>query len=398
MIIVAVRDTITEEAFYQLPKAIYKNDPKWISPLIQDIKKVFDPTQNKYHDEGEITRWILQEDGTTIGRIAAFIHRKLSMGFEQPTGGIGFFECIDNQNAANLLFDTAKEWLQTKGMEAMDGPINFGEKDNWWGLLIWANTEVMYGMSYNPPYYIQLFENYGFKDYYKQFNYLYDIANHPLPPKFEAKAKLLEADPDYLFTHMKGNDYVKCAEDFRTIYNNAWAKGHFNFKPMSKEMGMNIMKKLKPIADKKIMLFGYHKDQPIAMFIMIPELNQIFKHVNGNLNWLGKLKFVWHKMILKSNRKAMGIMFAVDPAYQGIGAEAALIREVERILRGHYKRYDTMEMTWIAEFNPKMIHMVEGLEVPISKVRITYRYLFDRAKPFTRHPIVGTTVPTEETK
>jgi hypothetical protein len=57
-----------------------------------------------------------------------------------------------------------------------------------------------------------------------------------------------------------------------------------------------------------------------------------------------------------------------------------------------------MEMTWIAEFNPKMIHMVEGLEVPISKVRITYRYLFDRAKPFTRHPIVGTTVPTEETK
>jgi hypothetical protein len=113
------------------------------------------------------------------------------MGFEQPTGGIGFFECIDNQNAANLLFDTAKEWLQTKGMEAMDGPINFGEKDNWWGLLISANTEVMYGMSYNPPYYIQLFENYGFKDYYKQFNYLYDIANHPLPPKFEAKAKVV---------------------------------------------------------------------------------------------------------------------------------------------------------------------------------------------------------------
>jgi hypothetical protein len=72
MIIVAVRDTITEEAFYQLPKAIYKNDPKWISPLIQDIKKVFDPTQNKYHDEGEITRWILQEDGTTIGQNCRF--------------------------------------------------------------------------------------------------------------------------------------------------------------------------------------------------------------------------------------------------------------------------------------------------------------------------------------
>lgn len=389
MQIIAVNTNQTEDAFYALPKFIYKDDKKWIPPIIQDVKKVFDPTKNKFHKEGEITRWILQKDGKTIGRIAAFVHHKLSKGFEQPTGGVGFFECIDDQNSANLLFDTAKAWLEEKGMEAMDGPINFGEKDNWWGLLVKADTEVMYGMSYNPKYYIQLFENYGFKDYYKQYNYLYDIANHALPPKFERKAKLLEEDPDYTFTHMKGNDYVKYAEDFRQVYNSAWAKGHYNFKPMSKEMSLNIMKKLKPIADKKIMLFGYYKATAIAMFIMIPELNQIFKHVNGNLNWLGKLKFVWHKYITKSNRKCMGIVFGIDPAHQGKGAEAALIREVERIMHGSYKRYDWMEMTWIAEFNPKMIHMVEGLEVPVSKIRITYRYLFDRSKPFTRHPIVG---------
>lgn len=384
MQIVEVSSPSTESEFYKLPKQIYKNDSKWIEPLIQDIQKVFDPTKNKFHQEGEVIRWILQEDGKTIGRIAAFTHKKILDGQKYANGGVGFFECIDDQKAANQLFDTAKDWLMARGMEAMDGPINFGEKDNWWGLLIEAKTDVMYGMSYNPKYYINLFENYGFRDYYKQFNYLYDIANHALPPKFEEKAKELEANPDYEFTHMKGNDYAKYAEDFRQVYNNAWGKGQEGFKEMPKEMAINVMKKLKPIADKKIMLFGYHKDKCIAMFIMIPELNQIFKHINGNLNWLGKLKYVWHRSILKSNRKAMGIMFGVDPDYQGIGAEAALIREVERIMRGHYKRYDWMEMTWIHEFNPKMIHMVEGLEVPISKTRITYRYIFDRDLPFER--------------
>lgn len=378
-----------EREFYALPRKIYRDDPDWIPPLIQDVRKVFDPQKNKYFQEGELTRVILQRNGETVGRIAAFVHHKLSKGYEQPTGGVGFFECINDQACANALFDYAKAWLASKGMEAMDGPINFGEKDNWWGLLVQASTEVMYGMSYNPPYYRQLFENYGFKNYYEQYNYLYDIANHPLPPKFAEKAAALEADPDYGFTHMKGSDYVKYAEDFRTVYNNAWARGHFNFKPMSKDMAMNIMKKLKPIADPKIMLYAYHKGKPIGMFIMIPELNQVFRHVNGNLNWLGKLKFVWHMKVLKSCRKAMGIVFGVDPDYQGLGVEAGIIRCCERIMRGDYKQYDWMEMQWIAEFNPKMIHVVEDLGVTRSKVRVTYRYLFDRNKEFRRHPIVG---------
>lgn len=389
MEIIEVTDKWHEDLFYHLPFIIYKDDPDWIPPLIQDIKKVFDPEKNKYYQEGELKRWILTDAGEITGRIAAFVHHKLSKGFEQPTGGIGFFECINDGDSASLLFDTAKGWLTSKGMEAMDGPINFGEKDNWWGLLVEASTEVMYGMSYNPKYYRDLFENYGFRNYYEQYNYLYDVANHAVPEKFAVKAAELESNPDYEFTHMKNRDYAKYAEDFRTVYNNAWGKGHFNFKPMTKEVSMMIMNKLKPIADLKLMYFAYHKGKPIGMFIMLPELNQIFRHVNGNLNWLGKLKFVYHMKIRKSCRKAMGIVFGVDPEYQGLGVEAAIIKSVEYVLRGDYRQYDSMEMQWIAEFNPKMIHVVESLEVPKSKTRITYRYLFDREKEFSRHPIVG---------
>ena len=390
MQLIEVVNKASEKQFLKLPWDIYKNDPSWIPHITQDIKKVFNPEKNKYYKEGEAARWILKKDGKTVGRIAAFIHDKLSKGFEQPTGGIGFFECIDDQACANVLFDKGKEWLVSKGMEAMDGPINFGEKDNYWGLLVEATTEPMYGMSYNPKYYRPLFENYGFQNYYEQYNYLYDLQHHNVPEHFTSKAKALEGDPEYEFGHVKDKNYQRYAEDFRTVYNNAWAKGHYNFKPMTKEVSRMIMKKLKPIADPKLMYFSWHKGKAIAMFIMIPEMNQLMRFVNGNLNWWGKLKFVWHMKVRKSCKKAVGIVFGVDPEYQGMGVEAAMIKSTEYVLRGDYRQYDWMEMQWIAEFNPKMIHVVEALETPKSKVRITYRYLFDRNKEFTRHPIVGT--------
>jgi len=122
--------------FLQLPLRIYQNDPNFIRPLDDDIEQVFDKERNEGFKTGNCIRWILQdEDNRTIGRIAAFYNNDPSVTNEQPTGGVGFFECINNQEAAFLLFETAKTWLQKQGMEAMDGPINFGPRDRWWGLL-----------------------------------------------------------------------------------------------------------------------------------------------------------------------------------------------------------------------------------------------------------------------
>ena len=117
-----------------------------------------------------------------MGRVAAFINNKKAYHYEQPTGGIGFFECIDDEKAAFLLFDTAKNWLSANGMQAMDGPINFGENDNFWGLLVEGFTVPSYGMNYNPPYYRPLFENYGFKTAYAQITNHLDVSE-TLPRK-----------------------------------------------------------------------------------------------------------------------------------------------------------------------------------------------------------------------
>ena len=170
-----VKDKDSESAFIKINYIINHHDPNYIQPLEKDIKEVFDPAKNKAFRNGEITRWILtNDDGQYIGRIAAFVNKKYkTKGDEGPVGGIGFFECIDRQEAADFMFDHCKKWLQGQGMEAMDGPVNFGERDRWWGLLVNGFEPPVYCLNYNLPYYQQLFEGYGFQTFFYQFCFVH---------------------------------------------------------------------------------------------------------------------------------------------------------------------------------------------------------------------------------
>src|SRR5213596_4016792 len=136
MYIEQVLSIIQSNIFLELPEFLHKENPSFIRPLDKDINAVFDKGKNKTFRHGEASRWIMfNKDREPIGRIAAFINKKYrNKGDDIPVGGIGFFECINQQDAANLLFETARHWLGQHGMQAMDGPINFGERDKWWGL------------------------------------------------------------------------------------------------------------------------------------------------------------------------------------------------------------------------------------------------------------------------
>ncbi|MCB0790262.1 MAG: hypothetical protein H6595_03920 [Flavobacteriales bacterium] len=370
----------------RLPGSIYANDANWIPHLKQDVEKVFDPKRNKLFKEGAAKRWILEDaNGRPIGRIAAFINPKTSATEKQPTGGVGFFECIDDQRAADLLFDTAREWLSSRGMMAMDGPINFGEKNMFWGLLIENFTDPpIYGVNYNPPYYQRLFETYGFLEYYKQLFFKRSMSVRA-QPIFWRKFNQLTNDPDFRIRDAKGKRITELAEDFRTVYNAAWVD-HDNFKPMEQASALKIIKAMKPVMDPRILIWVDHKDKPVAFYISLPELNEIFRYVNGDLNWLGKLKFLWHKW--RGTVKTMtGIVFGVAKEFQGKGLEGAMIVHAEQTIvdTGIYR--DTV-LTWIGDFNPRMIKVCQNLDAVNYRTMATYRYLFDRNAPFERHPVI----------
>ncbi|MEO8112442.1 MAG: hypothetical protein ABI594_20505, partial [Ginsengibacter sp.] len=242
MDLVKVFDKETTKEFLKVPLVIYKDDPNFIRPLDHDVEDVFNPKKNKAFRFGECERWLLYDENENLaGRIAAFVNKKYkNKGDTQPTGGVGFFECINSQEAADMLFDVAKSWLMQRGMEAMDGPINFGERDRWWGLVVEGFKPPIYLMNYNLPYYQQLFENYGFRKFYNQICWHLYVKT-VLSDKFLEQFAKYNSNPEYKAIRIKKNKLEKFSADFTEVYNEAWAK-HEGNKQLNKEVAYKMFK------------------------------------------------------------------------------------------------------------------------------------------------------------
>jgi hypothetical protein len=381
-----VTDDHLAKRFLQVNVIVNKNDPNYIRPLDKDINHVFDKRKNKALRHAEITRWILEdENGQLIGRIAAFVNKKYrNRGDDMKVGGIGFFDCIFNHEAARMLLDVAKHWLMQRGMEAMDGPINCGERDRWWGLLVHGFTPPPYCMNYNPPYYQELFEQYGFKKFYNQLCFSLKVQD-PVQPKFLDRHAAIEKNyPEISARHLRKSELEKFAADFAVVYNKAWA-GHGGLKEIKTDTVIKTFRQMKPVMDEKIMWYAYDKNEPIGIWINLPDLNQWFKHLDGKFNLFAKMEFLWIRKTKKC-RKFTGLVFGIVPEWQGKGIDAYMIVEGAKVIQGE-NLYDDYEMQWIGEFNPKMVNIATSLGTYRSRTLVTYRYIFDRTRPFREHPI-----------
>jgi hypothetical protein len=387
MQLIPVTGKSLSKEFIKVNTELNRLNKSYIRPLDRDIEEVFDPSKNKAFRHGEVARWILKdEEGRMLGRIAAFVNKKYkNKGDDVPVGGVGFFDCINDQDAADMLFDVARHWLLQRGMQAMDGPINFGERDRWWGLVTEGFHEPMYGMNFNPPYYQALLENYGFRPFFYQFCFGFD-PKKPLSPKLLQRHDALAKDPGYQARHIDKKELARFAGDFTTIYNKAYA-GHGGLKEMKKDQALGLFKKMKAFMDERIVWFVYYNEQPIALFINIPDLNQYFKHFNGKLGLLQKSWFLWLQF-RGACKKCTGLVFALVPEFQGKGVDAYIIAESAKIIQP-LEVYSEYEMQWIGDFNPKMVNIAKGMgDTFVSRKLTTYRYLFDRTKEFKRHPFL----------
>ena len=391
MQIIEVNSSETEKKFLDVNAQMNEQSPYYIRPLDNEVKQVFNPAHNKLFKEGAAKRWILMNEAQTcIGRIAAFYYANYkNKGTEFPVGCIGYFDCINDAQAAQKLLDTAKNWLQDNGMAAMDGPINFGDRDKWWGLMVEGfDREPMYGMSFNPSYYEELLTNYGFENYYNQNYYQLQIFDG-LPNRFKERYEKFVAKKDYTARHLTLDQLEKYAQDFVSVYNAAWAQ-HGEAKVITLVQIMKLFKTLKPIMDPRVIWFAYYKEEPIAMFINIPDVNQYFKHFKGKLGLWQKLHLLWMKY-RGSNNQLTGLAFGVVPKYQALGIDSFLIYSCALLLY-KIKRYTQYEMGWAADWNPKMVNIYKSLGAQPSRRMVTYRYIFDKNKhPFERHPVMDYT-------
>ncbi|MGB8357722.1 MAG: hypothetical protein WCD55_03820 [Bacteroidales bacterium] len=375
--------------FNDLPSILNQGDSNWIKPLIRDIESVFNPAQNSLFRNGDAIRWLLKESqGKTVGRVAAFYSRKIANANLTPVGGMGFFECINNYQAAAILFDACRDWLESNGMKAMEGPENFGERDRWWGLLVDGFLPPNYCMPYNPQYYRELFEKYGFKNYFEQYTYYSPVTDKNLDAVIRSKAERIFTNPDYSFRYMKTGEIRETARNFMIVYNKGWARFPGS-KTISDRHARLLIKSFRSIHDEKLVWFGFYKNEPVCFFIMLPEINQIIRHLNGRLNNIGRLKFLWYRYVRNKLTKAFGLVFGIVPEHQRKGVEGALIMSFAKLALKNNFPYKDLEFNWIGDFNPSMMHLLDQIGARIIKTHITYRYLFDRNAHFERAPVVN---------
>jgi hypothetical protein len=346
----------------------------------------------------------MSPSGETIGRVAAFINDRRAQKFDLPTGGMGFFESIKNREVAFALFDAARNWLAGHGMQAMDGPINFGENDRNWGLLVDGFMQQGYGMPYNPPYYREYFEEYGFRLYFEQVSKHIDLTQpQPFPERFSKIYERIRSQGQIEIRYFDTRKAQQFGNDFLTIYNDAW-QFHENFAPLTPDDIQQLIAQLSPVLIPQLAIFAYVKGEPAGFTLALPDLNQIFKSFGGKMTLLRGLLFLLRKRNSFEWYRKRGILtrariiiLGVRPKFQKMGVESAMI--VEPLNDVKALGLKEVELGWVGDFNPKMRSLLDATGAQYAKTHHTYRYYFDpeRREQFTRSTIIpmGTPIRNE---
>lgn len=357
--------------FHRILDVVYANDPMFVHYIENDVEEVFTPEKNKLFAKGWVVqRWVAYENGRGVGRIASFC-RVLERNSEgeitkADKGGIGFFDCIDNTDIFNQLFDCAENWLYEKGVDQIQAPVNFGDRDSFWGLRIEGTTLPSYRENYHPTHYRQWFISRGYEVEIEQFTY--DITEEKF--NFERFSKIAErvtGSGKYTFEFLDYSQLDKFTSDFVQIYNKAWSF-HEDFEPLTNEALLKRFTAIKPAMPAKFAVFAYDSGEPIGLFVSILELNLLFKRFKGKLGIWQKIQFMLQRSII---RKAKGIVFGIVPSHHNMGIETGLIMKFHEGLKS-MNRVDSMELSWIGDFNPKMISMLQSLGAYKTKTHHTF--------------------------
>ncbi len=365
MEVIEVKDLRSEQQFLQVPFEIYRNDPNWVCPPLVEIRSLFDPAKNPAWERGEAKRWVLLMDGKLVGRIAAFFQVHTT----RKEAGIGFFECRDDKDGAAVLFQTAIDWLQEKGFDEIDGPVNFGHRDSYWGLLVDGFQIPSFQDNYHPPYYKKLFEDFGFKPAYEQVTARITRADFKAT-RLAPIARRIMANPAYSFRPFLIGDTKKMARDFVEIYNQAWVHLE-HFVPVEVEKMEKIIREMKPLVIPDLISFAYVDEKPAGFYISIRDINPLIRSFRGRFGGWQKLILLW-RLRTQKPRKLRSIVFGVIPAHQNKGLETGMIWRFYEAIQRH-PSIEEVELSWVGDFNPRMLALLDGIGAKPWKKHITFR-------------------------
>ncbi len=328
----------------------YRNTQYWVPPVLADRMKLIDTDKNPFYKHAEIKMFMAYRDGEVIGRIAAIINHNHNKTHNDNVGFWGFFECVNEQEVANALFDTAAEWLRHKGKDSMIGPENPSMNDEVGMLFEGYDDPPMIMMTYNPEYYNDLCTNYGFEKAKDLYAYLLQ------PDDFQSeKMKRLQGvirkryDVTVRQINFKNKtQFEKDVQALKDIYNAAW-QPNWGFVKWTNEEFDYIAKDLKMVANPKMAVIIEVRGKLAGFGLALPDMNQVLIH-NRSGSLLGAL---WNMITKKKSiNRCRIIALGVMPEFQKTGVDVVLYYEVgnRSVEEGGYAG----EASWILEDNEMM--------------------------------------------
>ena len=358
--------------WHRVLDTVYAGNPQYVYPLRGDIEGILSDKNGAFTGDN-LRRWVVTDGDRPVGRVAAFVDEARNQQLDLPVGGIGFFESIDDAAVAGLLFSAAEDWLRGRGMQAVDGPVNFGERDKFWGLLVRGWHRPIYQETYNPPYYQGFFEARGYVPHEQCLTMRGVVAEFPGERLGKLAARVRERYGLYTEQIHAGN-LRKGADDFAEAYNAAFNHWPY-FKPLTGDDIYPTFQQMKPIMDPHLTCIAYNKEgRPIGLAGLIPDINCFLGGVNGKLNWLGLPKFLYRLKFQKQPRNCKGIAFGIAQDYQRQGVYPLMVDAMFQSGDRHTSRtYRYVDMATIRGHNKVMVDTCRQMNTDIHRVHLAYR-------------------------
>jgi GNAT superfamily N-acetyltransferase len=349
--------------FVKLPFRLYKDEPNWVPPLIYERKRHLDRKKNPFFEHAEAEYFLALRDGEVVGRISAHVDHRLNEFQNNDWGLFGFFECENDQEAADALFKAAEDWNRARGRDRMVGPFDFSTNHECGLLVDGYDLKPQVLEFWHHPYYQQLIENAGLAKAMDLYKYFLDVSDREkiLPVVFELADKV-ESEHGIVVRNMRKRDFESEVRRFMEVYNAAW-ENNWAFVPLTDSELRDYAKQLKPLLDERWAWIAETKDGETAgAALTLLDWNEVLIDMNGRLFPTGWIKFLRGRKKIKHVRVfALG----VKPEYQHTGVAAKFyIEHFDQAGRGIVK---SGEMGWILEVNTAMNRGMEAMGGRIVK-------------------------------
>ena len=332
--------------FIDLPYRLHRGDPLWVPPLRMDVRTMLDRKKNPFFKRADAEYLLAERDRQVVGRIAAIHNRAHNEFHEDRVGFFGFFECEDDQQAANALFEATAEWLRGRSLDTMRGPASFSTNDECGLVVEGFDTPPTILNPHNPRYYVTLVEGAGFAKAKDMFQY--QTPGSVLPDRLNRAAKMVQKRFKITLRSIDMKRFKEEVDSIKPMYNSAWEK-NWGFIPMTDEEIDHLARQLKPVVVPDLIVFAEREGKPIGFAAAIPDMNVALKANPSGRLFPGILKILWKKRKIDRIRI---LLLGVVKEFRGRGAAELMYHWIWE--KGYALGYRWGEAGWILEDNVLM--------------------------------------------